>query len=161
MSRSKRTVFKSETDLARQVVLWLQDQNWEVYQEVDMGGVADIVAVQGPLTWVIECKLSMGIALMEQAAGWIGQANYVSVAIPYVRHNVFCRRVLKWLGIGILEVAADTSYRTDQHGSAVKEETRPRLSRKVKGKLRAALCEAHKTYAEAGNNQGRRWSPFK
>ncbi len=156
--RNSRTAFTSETELARKVVDWLQDQHWEVYQEVDMGAIADIVAVQGRLTWVIECKLSMGLAVMEQASNWIGEAHYVSVAVPYSRHNSFCEKVLRWLGVGILRVSSTETYRDCP---VIKEELSPRLWRNIKGNLRKGLCDAQKSYAEAGNNKGRRWSPFK
>ncbi len=43
----------------------------------------------------------------------------------------------------------------------VNEVLKPRLARKaVTDRIRGALCDAHRTYAEAGNPDGKRWSPF-
>ena len=78
-----------EADLAKVVVSWLNEQHWDVYQEVQIhgfGGVADIVAVQGPLVWVIECKTSLSLTVMEQASVW--RVHFRSVAVPTgVRHH--------------------------------------------------------------------------
>ena len=61
-----------ELELAKSVVEWLQDQHWEVYQEVQRySTTADIVAVQGPLVWVVECKTSLSIGVMLQASRWM------------------------------------------------------------------------------------------
>jgi hypothetical protein len=73
---------RPETDIARPVVAWLQAQGWTVYQEVQhQGCVADIVAVRGPLLWVIECKAQLGLAVLGQALGWQGHAHAISVAV--------------------------------------------------------------------------------
>jgi len=56
-----------ETDLAERVINWLEDQHWEIYQEVQFrgyGGIADIVAVRAGYLWIIECKTSMTFTLL-------------------------------------------------------------------------------------------------
>jgi hypothetical protein len=96
-----------EIDLAAKVIDWLQSQWWEVYQEVQphhCGRTADIVAINGPLVWVIETKTSLSLALLEQALRWRGYANYISIATPsprrYSKGEDAVRLFVKHLGIG-------------------------------------------------------------
>ncbi len=73
-----------ESDFAKIVIAWLAEQHWEIYQEVqprNYGGIADIVAVQSALVWVIECKTSLTLSVMEQASGW--RVHYRSIAVPF------------------------------------------------------------------------------
>jgi hypothetical protein len=150
-----------KVSLAKKVIAWLEDLKWDVYQEVSIGSEsADIVGVQGRLTWIIECKTSMTIAVVAQADRWKGFAHYLSVAVPYGRHHPYWEKVLKDLGIGILWVARGDSY---EWKSPVYERIKPKLwrSANLMKELRASLHPMHKTYAEAGNSRSRRWSPFK
>lgn len=152
---------RAETQIASPVVAWFQEQDWEVYQEVQPmrghGPVADIVAVKGSLSWVVEVKTTRSLSLLDQALEWVGDANLVSVATPYVRSRSFRRvtwdRVCQHLGIGYFTV--------DEHGLA-RLFRFPRLQRTLLGTdgIRACLRDEHKTWAEAGNNTGSRWSPF-
>lgn len=139
-----------ETDLAEKVILWLTDQQWDVYQEVAMDGgrCADIVAVQGKIVWIIECKLSASLSVIDQAYRWLWIANYVSVAAP--KPSFFFEQVCRKFGIGVLSTRRE-----------VAEHVRPKLIRISTVKYRAKLLPEHKTYAKAGNSEGRRWSPFK
>ena len=99
-----------ETEIAAAVVRWLVDMEWTVYQEVSLGGrVIDLVATRGPLVWAIECKVSLGLAVLEQAYGLLGYAHYVSVA---VREPTSEDSVVRWFaeqvvaaehGIGVIE----------------------------------------------------------
>lgn len=150
-----------ETDLAKKVIDWLQDQKWDVYQEVQIfggGEIADIVAKQGPLVWVIETKTSLSLAVIGQAYDWLHYSNYVSVAVPTGKRRIgFAAHILRTYGIGLLRV---NRYETEW-SSSVSEVEHPILQRRVGKYLSEALNEGHKTYAEAGNNEGKRWSPFK
>lgn len=146
-----------ETELAEKVVSWLDAQHWEVYQEVDpkgCGGIADIVAVSGPILWVIECKVSLSLALLEQVIGWKGHAHFISIATPYPRRRVQGRRAaqrfLNQNGIGWLEIDR----------SVVTKPLSPRMDRRVTNTLQQSLNERQKTYAPAGNCEGLRWTPF-
>lgn len=145
--------FKSETELARHIVAFLTEHGWEVYAEVqlvDRGGVADIVATQGRLVWIIECKTSFGLAVIEQAARWRGRANFISVAVPGSRSG-FGTEVLRAFGIGMLTVGYE----------GAQEWLAPRLNRRAATeRLRKALVPEQKTYVEPGTNSGRRWSPW-
>jgi len=156
----------SEEQLAAAVVAWLQDLKWTVYQEVQVARgdpIADIVAVQGRLVWVVECKTTLSIALMAQAAKWRIYAHYVSVAVPIpvrrpggrrIRPNrgrAFAENILRDHGIGLIDIT---------HGEPF-ETIPPQLNRKPWVKqLRESLNERHLSYAPAGNAEGRRWTPF-
>jgi hypothetical protein len=160
----------SEVEVAGRVVWWLKAQGWEVYQEVQIernGPVADLVAVRdGRLVWVLEAKASLGAALLEQASHWLTYAHYVSVivpAFPYRRSRG--RTVLEYYmrqhGIGCV-ISRPEPGNADLRSSLVHEDTPATFHRKAVVKyILDALTEEHKTFALAGNNQGRRWTPFK
>lgn len=150
-----------ETDLARKVIEWLIDQKWDVYQEVQVfhgGSIADIVAKQGRVIWVIETKLNLSLSVIGQAHEWLPWANYVSVAVPAGKRRMgFATYVLNTYGIGVLKV---NEYEYDW-SSPVEEVKHPAFRRNIGKEVLNALREGHKTYAEAGNNEGRHWSQFK
>jgi hypothetical protein len=153
----------SEAELAAAIVAWLTDLHWEVYQEVqpvaNYGSVADIVAVQGPLLWIIECKTSFSLKVIEQAYSWRTMAHYVSIAVPApVRtERDFGAWILKQGGIGKIVAKKHTrGYEIE-----VREDLAPRLMRKARvDVIRSILTEEHKTYAQAGNHSSLRWTPF-
>ena len=150
-----------EIDLAKKVIEWLIDQKWDVYQEVQAfrgGAIADIVAKQGRVVWVIETKLALTLTVIGQAYEWLPWANYVSVAIPaWKRRQGFGATVLNTYGIGVLRV---TEYEYDW-ASPVEEIKHPAFRRNIGKEVINALREGHKTYAEAGNAEGRHWSQWK
>lgn len=162
---------KSEEALAATVVRHLRDLHWDVHQEVVCGGPrADIVAVQGARVWVIESKMSLTLDLLGQALEWRGVAHYVSVAVPkYAKAGAYraravSERILREWGIGLMRVTATEPG--DRWAEArVDTELAPRLDRhphpnSLKN-LRARLCDDTRTFAAAGNAQGKFWSPFK
>lgn len=168
-----------ETELAAAVVAYLRDLGWDVHQEVGFayGPRADIVAVRGPVLLVVEAKTTFGLSVIAQADHWLGHANLVSVAVPRSWRNggtqgVAANICREW-GIGVLEVLGGAGH-NDQGQFAdgayvaadwrVEELVVPRLQRRTTGSgitLRAKLCAETRTYAEAGNNEGKFWSPFK
>jgi len=149
----------TEAELAKIVVDWLNLEKWEVYQEVSYGWgrpVIDIVAVRGQITWAIEVKKSLSLALIEQAHKHLYQANYVSITVPdtsrEVKGHFIAGRMLNHWGIGILKIS---------RRGILREEAEARLHRTHKGlNLRRLLNESQKTFAEAGNSEGKHWSPF-
>lgn len=151
-----------ETDITKPLIRWLDAQQWEIYKEVQLeygGKIADIVATQGPLIWVIEAKTSLTASVIEQALSWDYQAHYVSVATPHLHRKSKGRFILeqfmRWKGIGWLKVESG------RYGESVDEAIPSRLHRKaIVRDIREGLCEAQKTFAEAGNPDGKRWSPF-
>lgn len=144
-----------EIDLAKIVIDFLEDQRWEVFQEVQFrGSIADIVARQGPIVWIIECKTSQSMVVMEQAWKWYNHAHYVSIAIPgkHQRGHEFADKVLRNFGIGKLQQSQrDTIF----------EHIAPKLNRRPFDSIVDALHEAQKNFANAGSSGGRRWSPWK
>jgi hypothetical protein len=150
-------IIKTEIELARKVIEWLKDQRWEVYQEVAMGygsPVADIVALRNNLTWVIETKMNLSLVLLEQAQYYIWHSNYTSIATPHLRHakgRKMADMILRQLGVGRLDVGYDVTERAS-----------PKIHRiNAVLNVKKYLVEAQKNYAEAGNPNGSRWSPFK
>ena len=148
----------SERELAAKVVAWLVDSHWTVYQEVSCGScVADIVATQGPLLWVIECKKALSLAVMEQAHRWRGCGHLISVATPRASRRASGRAFAEWAleqaGIGTISVAGDFT----------REETKSRFDRRPSRLdwMRSSLREQQKTYAPAGSAHGGHWTPFK
>jgi hypothetical protein len=145
----------TEVDFARGVVGWLREHKWTVYQEVALhGGVADIVATQGRLVWIIECKTALNLGVIEQADRWMGCAHYRSAAVPPARrrHTELVCRIFEWRGIGLMHAS---------HGSAT-EVVAPRLDRQARfvQRTRDMLRPEQQTFAEAGSSGGY-WSPFK
>lgn len=148
--------YARETDLARAVVEHLRAQRWEIYPEVQPKGFkacADIVAVQGPVVWVVETKLSFGLSVIEQAHDWRKYAHFVSVAVPRSGRTRMAEIVCRRLGIGVLRAAP---------GAAIDERCLPAFNRKaLAARLTEGLTEKHKTYAAPGNAEGRRYTPFR
>jgi hypothetical protein len=138
----------SEVDLAKAVVEMLTEWGWEVYQEVQgPGGRCDIVGKRENILWAIECKISFGLPIIDQAFKWICHAHYVSVAVPTAGGrlaNLICNQY----GIGVLIM---------RHGSVI-EDVKPRLFRKI---IPLKLYEEQKTFCEAGSNCGGHWTDFK
>lgn len=159
--------FSAETDLAKPVVAWLQQNLWDVYQEVELrtyGSRADIVARQDFLIWAVECKLVFSTDLIEQAIYWKARAHFISVAVPKTksgRPNLLVR-ICRDNGIGIIEVSRSRNrWPSGSWTIEVKEILNPLLNRRADAKRTAeCLHEEQKTFAAAGNNSGSRWTPF-
>ena len=145
-----------ESDIAKHLIKWLRGYHWEVYQEVmipHFSYIADIIAVQNNIVWIIETKTSMCLKVIAQANNWRSFANYISVATPSARdNNELLEEILKWKGIGHIKINYDDVY----------ESISPKLFRKANTKrILNNLKEEHKTFAEAGNNSHSYYSPFK
>jgi hypothetical protein len=163
--RAKGLGFASEEDFAATLVAWLKAAHWEIYQEVEphrSGSIADIVAVQGPVVWIVETKLSFNPEVLWQATQWNQWAHYVSVAVPTCgRRNerrLLLERYARQNGIGVLE---SSTY--DRQEYDFREEVKPEFVRRPGevDKLKICLTEERKTYAKAGNADGRRYTPWK
>lgn len=173
----------AETDVAAAVVAWLEREKWEVYQEVQQTygapagtqaaeiQIADIVAVQGPLVWIVESKAALGLAVIEQIEGWHQYAHFRSVAVPDAdrinhsrgrtspRGRAYAERLLSDQGVGLFLI--DQMY-----PGSVPEVLRyesPRMNRHaINAKtLRERLEPEHKTFSKAGSANGSCWSPFR
>lgn len=149
-----------ETEVAKRIVDYLIELKWTVYQEVRMSlgcPVADIIAEQNGKYWVIECKTSLSLKVMEQACYWRGFANMVSVAAPQTPGGTGSyRRVwdaFEYLGLGVLLT------RNGGHSSAV-EVVRPRIYRRIPRDLKRICLPQHQYFCEAGSKSGY-FTPFK
>lgn len=154
--------FSTEADLAKLVVAWLESLGWDVYQEVQpfSNGVADIVAINGAALCVVECKLSMGLRVLSQADDWRRSSNMTYVAVPAYSRNRderFAFGIARLLGIGVLQVRTGSIGRAS---SEVTEAVRPEIRRRCQNNLREVLSDKQKTFAAAGNSEGKRWTPF-
>jgi|HubBroStandDraft_4_1064222.scaffolds.fasta_scaffold06671_2 hypothetical protein len=140
-----------EVDVARPLVAWLREMDWQVYQEV--GSIhADIVAILGRVSWIIEAKRFLNWKVIRQARAHICRATWVSVCVPYGSYCDEAGIVLRHYGIGCLE----TSLR-----NSVKERLKPRTNRNLACRLTKLLDDRQKTYCEAGSPGGSAWSPFR
>jgi hypothetical protein len=155
---------ESETELAAAIVAWLRQEQWEVYQEVQLSygsSIADIIAVRDPVVWVIETKRSLTLEAINQAERWHYYAHLASVAVPKRKRDgrpLAGARVCRLLGVGLLCVQPPSRWQAAE----VIEEQRSRFDRRSSVKrTRQALCEEHKTFAAAGNAECRRWSPWR
>lgn len=138
-----------ETDIGAPVAAWLEETGWTVYPEVECwGSVADIVALRGPLVWVVECKTSLSLDVMRQAAEWRGLAHYRSIAVPFPtrssnRNSGFTSQVLGAFGIGKFLVRPNAE--SLRYAEAVEHRFAPRLDRAVKSdRLRNAVSDRHR-----------------
>ena len=140
----------SETDLAKVVISHLEEQGWEIYQEViGSGGVCDIVGKREKILWAIECKTSFGLSVIEQAYGWLRQSHYSSVAVPKLKYSGgFGEHICRGLGIGVMRIKGDV----------LREVIRPKLHRNI---YPITLCEEQKTFCEAGSANGGHWTDFR
>lgn len=149
--------FESEADLAEVVVRYLTDFGWDVYQEVELHNIADVVAVNDRIVWVIETKRTFGLGVLSQAQQWLRYANRVSIGVPVARRSDarnFGEYTARAFGIGVLQVSGPN---IDQ----VSETVRPKLQRFKAKRIRSVLCPEQKTFAKAGNAERKRWTPFK
>jgi hypothetical protein len=165
LERAQWQGFTSEEDFAATVVGWLKALHWTVYQEVEAhrhGSIADIVAVQGPVVWIVETKLAFNPEVLWQATQWAQHAHYVSVAVPSLgrrneRYNLLKRYALQ-NGIGVLHASTYDKKEYD-----FSEEVEPEFVRRpgMLDRVKNALRPEHLTYAKAGNADGRRYTPWK
>lgn len=147
----------AETEIGRAVVTWLEADYWDVWQEVGVGtggGTCDIVAKRGPIVHAIECKVVANLTVLEQAARWVSRAHFVSVAVPRPMHRHTYGRACGYFGVGVLWVDMPAHVEWQQ-GPMVRPGTFQRP-------LSEALTPERKHWpAEAGNNHGHRYTPFR
>jgi len=139
-------------------------------QVYSLSRIADIVAVRGPLVYVIECKTSLSLKVLEQASHW--RSHLRSIAVPRRKRRRYqssdreaayyiARRCLE---IGVLEVSKKTSFLGDETWE-VNEVVHPKLKRdyhRTAQYIRQALLPGHKTHVAPGSPSVEgRWTPYK
>lgn len=165
-----------ETDVAKAAIAWLEREGWDVYQEVRPGPgepIADIVALRDKYLAVIEAKAAASLHVLAQIAGWTRYATHLYIAVPFEpgkapytgkkRLHFGARRIDRevrelvrdWCaarGIGILTSG----------GEAVASQAMPATERAMASEdLRNAIRPEHKTYAAAGTQGSRSFTPYK
>jgi len=146
---------RTESDIGARVVAYMRDLGWDVWQEVKPNRHddhrVDAVGRRGRLIWAVEIKTSLSFRVVEQAHGWIGSANYVSVAAPRPSSD-FAIKVCTDYGIGVL-CAGWTGH--------VIESVAPKLLRKRTETLARCLTDERRIMGEAGSAGGEYWTPFR
>lgn len=152
----------TEADVAVAAEKWLASHGYVVYREVRDGVAgprADLVGLRGNATHVVECKTRLSMDLIEQAHGWLGASQMVSVAVPalkrFERHPTV---VLRTLGVGMLSceslgspyASASQSVAPRWHGLA-----------KSKDSVRSILHEAQRVLGTAGTKRGGYYTEFR
>lgn len=90
----------SEAEIGAAAQQYLAARGWDTYPEVAVRGVrADLVGRRGPVLWVVECKTSPSLKLLEQAFRWVGHAHYISVVTDRPC-SAFLKRLLREKGVG-------------------------------------------------------------
>lgn len=147
---------RRETELARPVLALLTEMGFDLYQEVPLGGRADIVGVLKRTVCVVEVKAALTFDVIAQAEEWRRVAHWRYVAVPLVRNSDgrhLAKRVCEERGVGIIEIS--------KHDYA-KVELPPALNRHADAKrLLDVLRPEHKTFAPAGSSSGHFWSPWR
>lgn len=144
----------TEVDLAKQLIKSFDGTDYEVYQEVTTpNGSADIVLKYGFL-WAIEVKLGMNLTVIAQARYNQRYFHYSSIAVPAKARkgktfNIGVEICRQW-GIGIFLISS--------HGGT-NDHLKAKLNRNAITD-HILLHEKMKTFAEAGNSNGDRWTPF-
>lgn len=147
----------TEAELAAQMVELLEEQGWEVFQEVQLRssrGRADIVARRDPLICVVECKLALGLPVIEQVWEWREYAHLLWVATKSSYPGKFSHKLLRDYGIGWF-----AKYLHD----LPRENIKPTLLRRPPrlDEIEVALTEDRKSHGVAGTNRGGHWTPFR
>ena len=155
--------------MAAHVVGWLRTHGWDVFEEIQH---IDIVARRSDgFLWCIECKLSMGLQVLQQADHHRHYADAVSVAVPGERRSrgsYFGLHVARTLGIGVIEVRSPKQGWDQLVSNTVppRDLTVPGERRFFHQRRRSVIESCLTPEAqEAGNHAGQAntggWSPFR
>ena len=147
-----------ETDVAKGLIEYFRTEGWAIYQEVQPihnGRVADLVLTRGSIIHIVEVKTHFNASVLAQAHAWKGFAHQVSVGVGSYPGSTqvaqFLSHIAKKEGIGIYTVSEYSSHQMSP----------PALTRRISTQVWKSLRPEHQTFAEAGNAEGNRWSPFK
>lgn len=163
MKGSRRHHWTSEAELAAVVTAWLDQMGYETYAEVaegrGAGRRADIVAVRGPITMIVETKTTLSLSLLEQCARWLGAANYVIACCPFTRNSWAASDYARLRGFGLWLVSG--VYGEDVSSARVDEVRAPRLWRHIHAPVRRLLRPEHRRHAPSGSAGGGYYTPFR
>jgi hypothetical protein len=146
-----------ESDLAKVFIDSFDGSGYEVFQEVETYiGIADIVLKHANFIWSVEVKTSLSMQVIAQA--WENQRiyNFSSICVPSKKHSkgsMMAMDICRKYGIGVFKINIYAAY------NEINETVKAKLNRNANTK-HVRLVEHQKTFSEAGNSDGRRWTPF-
>lgn len=153
--------FMKEVELAAILVNYLRSDGWRVYQEVSVHGygeAADIVAVKGKLSMIIEAKTSFSFNVLDQALRWSGWSHFIAVMVPGA--SPIQIRVADAFGIGIFGIETWTSPNQEPRIREITHGSFFRPKKNLQSKLLDSLCDANENGALAGSHGVSRSTPF-
>lgn len=165
-----KKVFKTEKELAKAMVEYLSNNEYEVWQEVRFGhrgnAIHDIVTVKNNQIHIIECKLTLGLPVIEQAYNGLRNCHYMHVCTPRPKKDLFKRTVCNQFGIGVFYIDA---YEKQQGNKTVfTNEVSKVVTPTVQLKLPTRLAKnleylktVPKSFCEAGGKDGGYYTPYK
>jgi len=137
-----------ETEIGQQVVSFFEGPGHEVYCEVPCAGIIDVVVQCGSIITAVECKVSFGLAVIEQAHKNRMFAHYSYVAVPK-RPSSIGKRICEQYGIGVLVVPVNEAHQD------IKEWVKPRLNRRIAKPALPEFCKHNKAGVQTD-----RWTAF-
>lgn len=151
-----------ESDIAAVVVEWLEEQHFDVYQEVavrGVDGVADIIAVRAGIVWAVETKTGLNVGVLNQAQRKMAHYRYAAYPRPKMErmtseHHCLERLALNYFKVGLLWVL-DGGVQERQPAPLMRGFHRDAMA------LASQLRPEQKTFAPAGTNRGGHWTPYK
>lgn len=145
-----------ESDLAQEVINWLEKDGWVTYKEVSVRyGVIDIVAIKDNIYWAIETKTKYCSSVLAQAHHHLHYFHKVSVAVPEIRASDRDGRIVfdyfaKGNGIGTIKVY----YNRYGSVNSVYEGLKPKFNDNAKSdNLKSCLFDEQKQ-SVAGSQAG-------
>lgn len=148
-----------ETELGKVAVDFFSEHpSFEVFQEVPlMGGYVDVVIKIDKYYHCVECKTSLSLEVIAQALDRKPYCHYASVFVPMAKMSAGKRlaiRIMKQYGIGC--------YEYNSKRNEVKETLQPKINRRVLDHhLKSTIREEHKTFAQAGSRNVKRYTSFR
>jgi len=165
-----RNQFASEADMAQAICEFYTAEGWEVFEEVaPLGGGAqraDIVMRDktGKIV-IIECKMTMSLAVLNQGVAWCGWADEIYVAVPE-RHStnrgtrdVATKAANSVLNIGTMYVSRRVNTTIKTYKPEVWAPTVAKFRSKMAEFLNTPGLQTHQ--AKAGSSGASFWTPYK
>lgn len=145
-----------EKELAIPIIKWLEEQHWDIYQEVTFNRStrADIVAVRDNKLWIIETKTSFTLSVLDQARRW--PVDFRSVGVPRAKREdrSLAYDIASYLKLGVIEVSGDW---VDE----VRRAPFMRINHGYAKTMIEKLRPEHKTSLMAGSKGGGYFTPYK
>lgn len=157
-----------ESEMGQWLIEWLQKNHpeWDIYQEIRPSKyagspVADLVLInEADEVWVIELKKSLGLNVIRQAENW--RVSYRSIAV-FLPKSTQARDNADWWLVKIYALFKIGSFVFADYG--IRERLPPKLleDSPFQNQRFLEICRSGKTkgYANAGQQSGGHWTPYK